>query len=86
MKWASPCASSKKDLEDGVTAGGVGVGGGLAGGAQAVPAVDQGQDIVHRVHLSFGQPNYNHLVRVSLYSLKKVKYIVQCAVLIFTPA
>ena len=61
MKWASPCASSKKDLEDGVTAGGVGVGGGLAGGAQAVPAVDQGQDIVHRVHLSLGQTNHNHL-------------------------
>ena len=55
------CPSSEQYLEDCVTARGVGVCRGLAGGAQVVSQVDQVQHVVDGGHFRFSQPIYHHL-------------------------
>ena len=55
------CPSSEQYLEDCVTARGVGVCRGLAGGAQVVSPVDQVQHVVDGGHFRFSQPIYHHL-------------------------
>ena len=55
------CPSSEQYLEDCVTARGVEVCRGLAGGAQAFSPVDHVQHVVDGGHFRFSQPIYHHL-------------------------